>query len=215
MSAEGRFVCPFGGGKVAGVELGGESPGIRRGGTVEPAPCMRARLDGCTVLLSNDLGALQGVAQGLTAEDRSNAAIPFRDSTTVGGHEEWAYRRYRHNTTLDRNAAGLSNVTPTPDVLMFCLNGERKSGVLRLLASDDSTTDRLNGSVEPALAWPPLQASGPALRRRPSHSRAMTRQVSARSSSSDCLVLPASCSADHRGSSTTTSSSLYWNFPRL
>jgi hypothetical protein len=113
------------------------------------------------LLLSNDLGALQDVVHALTTADASSAVTGVRDWAIVSGHEEWAYRRYRHTTTLDRNAAGLTNVTPTADVLMFFLNSDRKSGVLRLLASDERTADRLNRSMEAALAWQPLQPSGP------------------------------------------------------
>jgi hypothetical protein len=103
----------------------------------------------------------QSIRSAFTPAIYEFAIQSIRDWAVVSQHEEWAYRRYRHTTTLDQNAAGLSNVTPTADVLMFVFNRERKSGVLRLLASDDSTADRLNGSMEPSLAWPPLRPSGP------------------------------------------------------
>lgn len=120
-----------------------------------------SQIDASHVLVSNDLGVLQRIAKGLTGADPSSAVPDIQDWAAIAAREEWAYRRYRHAGVVDRNAAGLTNVTATADALIFYLSSDRKSGVLRLLASDASTVERLNRSMEKSLEWPPLKPSGP------------------------------------------------------
>jgi hypothetical protein len=54
-------------------------------------------------------------------------------------------------------------VTPTADALMFFMNRDRKTGILRLLASDGSTADRLNKTMAASNTWTLLKPSGPGI----------------------------------------------------
>jgi hypothetical protein len=113
------------------------------------------------VLVSNDLEELQTMAQRLTASDndtRTLADIP--DWKLVSQHDYWGYRRYRHSGVVNREAAGMSDVTPSAEALIFLVDMQTKVGVLRLLASDDSTQEKINAAMTKArAALPPLKPS--------------------------------------------------------
>ncbi len=61
---------------------------------------------------------------------------------------------------MDRNAAGMSEVTPSAEALIFCADFQNKKGVLRLLASDNSTVAKMGAAMTKATAaLPPLKPS--------------------------------------------------------
>ena len=114
-------------------------------------------------LVCNDLPDLQSVAGKLasTTDDSARVLGEIRGWQPVSQHELWGYRRYRHTGVADRMAAGMADVTPSAEALIFFLDSNRK-GVLRLLASDSGTPDKINAAMTNArVSWPPLKPSGP------------------------------------------------------
>ncbi len=103
-------------------------------------------------LVANDLEELQIVAKALTSPPQSLGANEW---ASVVQHEVWGYRRYRRTET-NRVAAGTSDVTSTAKALIFFFDSAKKTGVLRLLASDDSTAERINAEAR----LPPLKPIG-------------------------------------------------------
>jgi len=114
------------------------------------------------LLVSNNLAELQSVADKLASvtDDSSRTLSGIRQWESVSRHEFWGYRRYRHTGVADRMAAGMADVTPSAEALIFFLDSNKKS-VLRLLASDDRTAEKMNAGISKAgVGWPPLKASG-------------------------------------------------------
>lgn len=114
-------------------------------------------------LVSNDLAELQAVADKLASRvDNSPRTLAgIREWESVSGHKLWAYRRYHHTAIVDPMAAGMTAVTPGAEALMFFLTSDKK-GVLRLLASDETTPEKMNTEMTKArIEWPPLKPSGP------------------------------------------------------
>jgi hypothetical protein len=91
----------------------------------------------------------------------SRTLSEIREWKSVSQHEVWGYRRYRHTGIADPMAAGVADVTSSAEALIFLLNSDKKAGVLRLLASDDSTAEKMNaGMAKARVAWTPLKPSG-------------------------------------------------------
>lgn len=101
------------------------------------------------LLVSNDLQELEDVAAHLTsieAGTRALSGVPeWRD---LNSHMFWAYRRYRHTGILNRDAAGMVNITPAAQTLYFYIDSERRVGILQLRASreDDDTAHQINAT---------------------------------------------------------------------
>ena len=58
-------------------------------------------------------------------------------------------------------AAGMADVTSTAEAIVFFVNSDRKSGVVRIIASDDTTAEKINAAERRSgAAWPPLTRSG-------------------------------------------------------
>ena len=114
------------------------------------------------VLVSNDLKELQTVAERLTSSNIDSRDLSeVRQWDVVRQHELWGYRRYQHNRIIDRMAAGMGDMTPTAEALIFFVSSDKKGGVLRLLASDDTTASKINaGMRNRRYTWPPLKPSG-------------------------------------------------------
>lgn len=114
------------------------------------------------VLVSNDFQDLQKLASRLSvsgAGSQESSGIP--DWATLSQYEEWGYRKYRHTGTISRDAAGLTDITPSSDTLVFFVNSDKRTGVLRLTASDKSAADQINAGMTAAkIAWLPLKPSG-------------------------------------------------------
>ena len=115
------------------------------------------------VLVANDLKELQFLAKHLASTGLdSHTLSEIREWESVSQQEVWGYRRYRHTGIVDTMAAGMADVTPGAEALIFFLNSDKRTAVLRLLASDDSTTEKINAEMAKAnIAWPPLKPSGP------------------------------------------------------
>lgn len=112
------------------------------------------------ILISNDLEELQTVANRLTSSDEDTGITHIPEWELLSQHDYWGYRQYRHGDAVDREAAGLSDVTPSAKALMFLVDFQKKEGVLRLLASDKSTADKLNSAMRNSrVTLPPLEAS--------------------------------------------------------
>jgi len=114
------------------------------------------------VLVANDRKELQLLAGHLASKDRDSHILgEIREWESVSRHEVWGYRRYRHAKIVDPMAAGMADVTSSAEALIFLLNSDKKAGVLRLLASDDSTAEKMNAQMAKAkIEWTPLKPSG-------------------------------------------------------
>lgn len=98
------------------------------------------------LLVSNNLRELQSIADKLTAptDDGSQTLSKIREWELVSQQELWGYRRYRHTGIVAGDASGIRDVTPSAEALVFFLDSKKKACVLRLLASDGSTTEKIN-----------------------------------------------------------------------
>ena len=99
------------------------------------------------LLVSNDLQELQTIAGRLASADEDRRMLTrIRDWEFVSQHRVWGYRRYRHSGVVDRVAAGMSDVTPGAEALIFFVDLKKKAGVLRLLSSpvDEGTAAKIN-----------------------------------------------------------------------
>jgi hypothetical protein len=114
-------------------------------------------------LVCNDLPELRTLAEKLAVPD-----VDPKDSTQnsewheVSQQEVWGYRRYRHIGVTDKVAAGMADITSSAQTLLFFADPKKKIGVLRLLAADASTADKMNsGMTKNHAALPALKQSGP------------------------------------------------------
>jgi hypothetical protein len=96
-------------------------------------------------LASNDASELQATVANLATSD-AQIVRGLREWEVVSQHALWGYRRYRQTEANQRDAAGLTDVTPTAKSLIFYFDSEKKSGVLRLLATDGSTPEKMNAT---------------------------------------------------------------------
>src|SRR6266481_2982881 len=98
-------------------------------------------------LISNDLEELQTVAERLTSTGPQSSS-GVREWASVSKHDVWGYRRYRQTEASRMAAAGMTDVTHTGEALIFFFDLGQKAGVLRLLASDGSTAERINAEAK-------------------------------------------------------------------
>jgi hypothetical protein len=100
-------------------------------------------------LVSNDLEELQIVAKRLTSAGTDSQNLSeIREWASVSQHDVWGYRRYHQTGISHLTAAGTTDVTPTAEALIFFFDLGKKAGVLRLLASDDSTAKKINAEAK-------------------------------------------------------------------
>lgn len=104
------------------------------------------------LLISNNAGDLQTMAAKLVSSD-TQMLREVRDWESISQHDVWGYRLYRHTGVTHSDAAGMTDVTPTAQALIFFFDSEKKSGVLRLFATDDSTAEKMNLAAK----LPPLR----------------------------------------------------------
>jgi hypothetical protein len=131
-------------------------------GDTKPSSLYTTQIGHSYVLVSNDLSELQTVADRLSSSNQDAPVLAgIREWESVRHHEIWGYRHYRHSGVADPVAAGMSDVTPAAESLIFFVDVDKKVGVLRLLASDNSTADKINSAITSARsAFPPLKTSG-------------------------------------------------------
>lgn len=115
------------------------------------------------VLVSNSSEQLRAISGRLSSSTGGrNVPVGVPEWREVSRHAYWGYRRYRQVASANRDASGLSNVTSTARDLIFLVDFKEKRGLLRLLASDASTADKLNSApMDPSMALPPLRRSAP------------------------------------------------------
>jgi len=129
-------------------------------GDPRPSSLFATQLGSSYLVVTNDLVELQNVATKLAAPgNEPQAPNDLRDWATVSSHEVWGYRRYRHEEVMNREAAGLSFVSPGANSLIFFADLDKKSATIRLLCSieDESTATKINDRA----MLPPLKSSGP------------------------------------------------------
>ena len=149
-------------GSIAGSSVWNWSAKLSEFGRDDPRPSLlyAAQIAQAYLLVSNDLADLQTIARRLSSPDQDlckSTQIP--DWETVSHHRLWGYRRYRHSGIVNREAAGMTDVTRGAEALMFYIDFDKKEGVLRLFSSvtDESTPAKMN--TLPAL--PRFKRSGP------------------------------------------------------
>jgi len=99
------------------------------------------------VLISNDLDELHALALELhvaKAEKTELNRIPGWGS--LSELEVWGYRRYRHTSVPNPVAAGMAEVTPGNEALIFSVDVGKRAASLRLLgaAGDNHTPQKWN-----------------------------------------------------------------------
>ena len=110
-------------------------------------------------LVCNDAAELHALAERLSSPDRDSqdpSASGMRDWPSFSQHDVWGYRRYRHTGIANRDAAGMTNVTPGAEALIFFLVPAKKAGVLQLLNSP--TDQRTASNMNAAGRLPPLRS---------------------------------------------------------
>ena len=115
------------------------------------------------VLVSNNLHDVQETAVQLVSSEKSvPTPAGIRDWKLISSHDYWGYRHYRHTGVPGEGvASGASDVTPSAENMIFFADLKQRTGVLRLLAADDTATDKLNASMAKAkAALPRLKPSG-------------------------------------------------------
>ena len=114
------------------------------------------------VLVANSLPELQSLADRLASSGKDSPQVTdLRDWAAVSRHDVWAYRRYRHSGVVSPMAAGMADVTSTAEAIVFFVNSDTKSGVVRIISSDNTTAEKINaGEKRTGAAWPPLTGSG-------------------------------------------------------
>lgn len=100
------------------------------------------------LLVSSDITTLRAIAGELGSKNRKAVQLPkgIPNWQSLSQHDLWGYRRYRHGEVQDKNAAGTNDVTSTAIALLFSVDASKKNAVLRLLASDGSTAEKMNAA---------------------------------------------------------------------
>ena len=101
------------------------------------------------LLISDDLGSLQLMVVRLSSTDDGTSTLrKIPNWERLSQHDVWGYRRYQQTGIKYRDAAGMTDVTPTAEALSFFVDLEKKVGLLRLLASDDTTAKKINSAAK-------------------------------------------------------------------
>jgi hypothetical protein len=102
-----------------------------------PSSFYAAQFANSYLLLSNNPEDLQATAKAITSSENPNKVLAgIRDWEQVSQHKVWGYRCYRHSGVVDREAAGMSSVTPGTKALIFLVDFGNKACVIRLFSSD-------------------------------------------------------------------------------
>lgn len=126
-------------GSAAGAQVWTWSAKLGEFGEEDPSASSfyAAQVADSYLLVSNNLEDLQEIANAITSSENPERVLArIRDWEQVSQHKVWGYRRYRHSGVVDREAAGMSDVTPGAEALIFFVKFENKVGVLRLVSSD-------------------------------------------------------------------------------
>lgn len=100
------------------------------------------------LLVCNNFEELRATTGALVSSQSDETAfkgrIPEWDSVTE--HSLWGYRRYRHNNVADKMAAGMSDIGPDVDALVFLVNLEKRVCTVKLASSEvyGTTPEKLN-----------------------------------------------------------------------
>ena len=99
-----------------------------------PSLLFAAQIAQSYVLISNDMADIQAIGKRLASPDiRVPEAISTRELYLADKHVLWGYRQYR--PAQDPTAAGTIGVTSSATALIIFLDEEKRTLVLRLLAS--------------------------------------------------------------------------------
>ena len=113
-------------------------------GHPEPFAYHIVQLETKYLVLCHGLSDLKRVATGLLSRPNESAANDLQSSGLMS-REYWGHRRYRHGATANSAvASALDTVTPSAKTLTLFVDFDRKSGVLRLSASDSGAAEKLS-----------------------------------------------------------------------
>jgi len=99
------------------------------------------------LVISNDLDGLHALALGLHAAKADRTELNrIRGWGSLSELKVWGYRRYRHTGVADPDAAGMVDVTPGNEALIFSVDVGKRAASLRLLgaAGDNHTPQKWN-----------------------------------------------------------------------
>lgn len=131
------------------------------GDASRPSSLYIAQIGQSYVLVANSLPELQSLADRLASRGKDSPQADLRDWEAVSRHDVWAYRRYCHSGVVNPMAAGMADVTSTAEAIVFFVNSDTKSGVVRIISSDNTTAEKINaGETRSGAPWPPLTGSG-------------------------------------------------------
>jgi hypothetical protein len=114
-------------------EYGEEDP-------TRPTSFFAAQILGSYLLVSNTLDQLRVTANGLNSAKEPAILSQIRDWDLINKRSLWAYRRYLHNANADREASGISLVSPNAQALSFFVDFDEGTSVLRLSSAVDEKT---------------------------------------------------------------------------
>lgn len=112
-------------------------------------------------LVCNDIEEIRTLFQELISGGGGVVhLVGFPSWSILRNNEMWCYRRYRHSDIVNRDAAGMKDVTASAQALVLLVSFERRVAEIRLFALDSSTPDQINASMKKANeAWPRLLRS--------------------------------------------------------
>lgn len=116
-----------------------------------PSSVYATQISSSYILICNDREELQRVTKLLTSTASGSQSVPELEA--ISQYSVWGYRLYRHSELNHSAASGMTYVTPTAKALILFFDSAQNVCVLRLLASDTSTVDKINAKA----MFPPLR----------------------------------------------------------
>jgi hypothetical protein len=102
-----------------------------------PSMLYATEIERSYVLVSNDVNELENLARRLTSTNvESQHPVGSNDWAELLRHEMWGYRRYRLGDANNKMAAGIEDVPPNAEALMFFVDAKKSTIALRLVLKD-------------------------------------------------------------------------------
>jgi hypothetical protein len=103
------------------------------------------RIPNSYTVISNSLDEIKTTVSSLQTSGLSSIDSKWtHEWALLSQYDVWGYRRYRHTGVVDREAAGMADVTPGAEALVFVVDVGKKTCTLRLLSSDENTPAKLS-----------------------------------------------------------------------
>jgi len=93
------------------------------------------------IVISNSSDGIKAAVDSLQSPaTNSSDATWSRDGKLVSGHNVWAFRHYRHVGDGNRDAAGMSDVPPGAEALLYFIDEAKMSSTLMLIGTSSDTS---------------------------------------------------------------------------